>query len=294
MVNNSTHIEQLKSEILDRNLITITTDTTGIITDVSKGFEMLSGYSKSELIGIKHKPIRHPDTPKEVFDHLWSTIAQGNTWCGEIKNKKKNGTGYWSKICIEPLQNNDQILGYIGIYTNITEQKELIRKVELDPLTGIYNRSKLHLLLTQKVEQTYFDNTTFTILFIDLDHFKLINDQFGHLEGDRVLIEFCTLIKDTLRVTDIFCRWGGEEFIIILDQTDLSTAFPIAEKLRNHTHNYDFGLDRPITLSIGISQSHPNIPIGDTIKAADEAMYKAKNQGRNQTVLMESLHVQIQ
>lgn len=279
------HIEQLKSEILDRNLITITTDASGIITDVSKGFELLSGYSKHELIGVKHKPIRHPDTPKELFDHLWDTISQGNPWCGEIKNKKKNGTGYWSKICIEPLRENDDILGYIGIYTNITEQKELIRKVEIDPLTGIYNRSKLHLLLTQKVDQAYFENTTFTILFIDLDHFKSINDRYGHLEGDRVLVEFSALIRDTLRSSDIFCRWGGEEFIVILDQTDASNAFPIAEKLRNLTQNYDFGLGHPITLSVGGCQYLPTTTIDETIKGADQAMYQAKQQGRNRTIL---------
>lgn len=75
----------------------------------------------------------------------------------------------------------------------------------------------------------------------------------------------------------IFCRWGGEEFLVILDQTDLNTALPIAEKLRNRTYEYDFGLNRPITLSIGISQANPDIPIGNTIKSADTAMYKAKN-----------------
>jgi diguanylate cyclase (GGDEF)-like protein/PAS domain S-box-containing protein len=287
LINNSTNFEQLKSEILDRHSVTITTDITGVIVDVSKGFEMLSGFARDELIGVKHKPVRHPDTLKEFYDDLWNTINQGNIWCGEIKNKKKNGTKYWSKVCIEPLQSNDDILGYIGIYTNITEQKELSRKIEIDPLTGIYNRAKLHILLTQKVEQAFFDHSTFTILFIDLDHFKTVNDQYGHLEGDRVLIEFSALVRDTLRASDIFCRWGGEEFLVILDQTDLSTALPISEKLRNRTYEYDFGLNHPITLSIGISQANPDIPIGNTIKEADTAMYKAKNQGRNQSVLAE-------
>lgn len=285
LINNSTHIEQLKSEILDRNLVTITTDVTGIITDVSKGFEMLFGFTKNELIGFTHQIISHPDTPKELFTHLWNTISQGDPWCGEIKNKNKNGTGFWSKICIEPLRKEESILGFIGIYTNITEQKELSRKVEIDPLTGIYNRAKLHQLLMNKVEQAYFENSTFTVLFIDLDHFKSINDQFGHLEGDRVLIEFSKLIRESLRSSDLFCRWGGEEFMIILDKTDVNTAYLIAEKLRNLTQEYNFRLNRSITLSIGISQYYPAQSIDDTIKAADQAMYKAKHQGRNQTVL---------
>ncbi|MDD2780204.1 diguanylate cyclase [Sulfuricurvum sp.] len=285
MFNCLAHIEELKSEILDRNLIMITTDPTGVITDVSKGFELLSGYAKVELVGLTHKIISHPDTPREIFTHLWETITKGKQWYGEIKNKNKHGFGYWSKICIEPLLNEDNILGYIGIYTNITEQKELSRKVEIDPLTGIYNRSKLHLLLIHKIEQAYFENSTFPILFIDLDLFKSVNDQYGHLEGDRILVEFSNLIRNSLRSRDLFCRWGGEEFIIILDQTDIKTAYLIAEKLRNLVQEYDFGLDRPITLSIGISEYDSKDSIDDTIMAADQAMYKAKNQGRNQTLI---------
>ena len=285
MFSYSAHIEELKSEILDRNLIMIITDPAGIITDVSKGFEIISGYAKDELVGLTHEIFSHPDTPREIFTHLWETIAQGRPWCGEIKNKNKHGLGYWSKICIEPLLNDKDILGYVGIYTNITEQKELSRKVEIDPLTGIYNRAKLHHLLMNKVEQAYFENTSFTVLFIDLDHFKSINDQYGHLEGDRVLIEFSTLIRESLRSSDLFCRWGGEEFIIVLDKSDENTAYLIAEKLRNLTQENNFGLNRPITLSIGLCQYTPTKSIDDTIKGADQAMYRAKHQGRNQTVL---------
>lgn len=285
MFSCAAYLEDLKTEILDRNLIMIMTDPTGIITDVSKGFEILSGYAKEELVGLTHKIFSHPDTPREIFIHLWETIAQGDSWCGEIKNKNKHGFGYWSKICIEPLVNEDTILGYIGIYTNITEQKELIRKVEIDPLTGIYNRSKLHLLLINKIEQAYFENSTFSILFIDIDHFKSINDRYGHLEGDRILVEFSNLIRGSLRSSDLFCRWGGEEFIIILDKTDIKNAYQIAEKLRNLIQKHNFALDHPLTLSIGISEYNSQVSIDNTIKAADQAMYRAKHQGRNQTVL---------
>lgn len=287
MQSHTEHIEILKSEILDRNMIMVMTDPVGIITDVSKGFEILSGYAKEELIGLTHKIFRHPDTPKEIFSHLWDTITQGQSWSGEIKNKNKHGHGYWSRICVEPLQKDNTIFGFIGIYTNITEHKELIRQAAIDPLTGIYNRAQLNLLLTQKVEQTYRERSTFSILFIDLDHFKAINDQYGHLEGDRVLIEFAALTRDSLRNSDLFCRWGGEEFIIILDKADLDTAYTIAEKLRHTIRQHDFGLNTSITLSIGISEYDHALTIGDTIKAADTAMYLAKKRGRNQTVLSE-------
>lgn len=285
MVNYSAHIEELKSEILDRNLVSITTDIHGIIIDASKGFEMISGYTRNELIGVNHQIVRHPDTPKEMFTNLWNTITKGKSWCGEIKNQSKCGKVYWSKICIEPLIGNNTILGYLGIYTNITEQKELIRQATTDPLTGIYNRSKLNLLLSHEVEEAFRSKNTFAVIFIDLDHFKIINDRYGHLEGDRVLIEFTALTRDALRKSDLFCRWGGEEFVIVLSKTDLDAAYTIAEKLRILVQHHNFGLSTPVTLSIGISQYHPSKSIDETIKAADTAMYTAKNQGRNQTVL---------
>jgi diguanylate cyclase (GGDEF)-like protein/PAS domain S-box-containing protein len=285
LVNYSAHIEELKSEILDRALVSITTDIHGIIIDASKGFEMLSGYTRNELIGVNHQIVRHPDTPKEMFTNLWNTITKGKSWCGEIKNQSKCGKVYWSKICIEPLIGNNTILGYLGIYTNITEQKELIRQATTDSLTGIYNRSKLNLLLSLEVEEAYRSKNTFAVIFIDLDHFKIINDRYGHLEGDRVLIEFTALTRDALRKSDLFCRWGGEEFIIVLSKTDLNAAYTIAEKLRILVQHHNFGLTTPVTLSIGISQYHPSKSIDETIKAADRAMYTAKNLGRNQTVL---------
>lgn len=141
------------------------------------------------------------------------------------------------------------------------------------------------------MEQTYREHSTFSILFIDLDHFKAINDQYGHLEGDRVLIEFASLTRDSLRNSDLFCRWGGEEFIIILDKADIDTAYTIAEKLRHKIREHDFGLNSAITLSIGISQYDPGSTIADTIKAADTAMYAAKNRGRNQTIISEYQYV---
>jgi PAS domain S-box-containing protein len=124
LINNSIHIQELKSEILDRNLITITTDVSGIIIDVSKGFEALFGYAKDELIGFTHQIINHPDTPSEIFAHLWSTITKGNSWCGEIKNQNKSGVAYWSKICIEPLKKENAILGFMAEFIPISLNKK--------------------------------------------------------------------------------------------------------------------------------------------------------------------------
>jgi len=183
------------------------------------------------------------------------------------------------------LADREHILGYFAIYTNITKQKELVRQANSDPLTGIYNRSKLNLLLTHEVQEAYQGENTFSLLFIDLDHFKLINDHYGHQKGDQILVDLTTIIRNALRNSDIFGRWGGEEFLIILPSTDAASAFLIAEKLRHCIQDHDFVLEDSLTISIGISEYDPIKSIDEMIAAADEAMYQAKEHGRNKTVI---------
>ncbi len=291
MVYPDSQIKRIKSKILDHIVFTLTTNAAGVIVDVSRGFEILSGYRAKELIGQKPKFLSHPDTPKVLIEDLWKTLLEEKTWFGEIKNNHKNGTGYWSSLRIEPLRKSDPVLkknhtvGYLAVYTNITEQKELIRQATSDPLTGIYNRSKLNLLLSHEAEESYRYGYTFSLLFLDLDHFKNINDRYGHLEGDHVLIEMTRVIREALRLSDLFGRWGGEEFIIVLPKTKVEDAYLIAEKLRHRIQDHNFGLQQSVTLSIGIVEYSPQIGMDQMIELADQAMYQAKHQGRNQTVV---------
>lgn len=282
---SASRFKEINYEILDRLLITTVTDTDGNIVDVSKGFEAVSGYRKEELLGQNHRIMRHPDTPSEIFTHLWNTIKEGNIWRGEIKNRGKYGNDFWSSVHIEPIRSGVTILGYLALRTNITEQRELVRQATTDALTGIYNRSKLNLLLAHEAEQAFRYGYDLSLLFIDLDHFKKINDRFGHSEGDRVLIELAETISQVLRLSDHFGRWGGEEFLIIASKTSIDAVYVLAEKLRTQVMEHDFRLGMAVTLSIGISRYHPDMSLEETIRSADGAMYAAKKQGRNQTVL---------
>lgn len=285
MICFTSKLKRMRLKVLNRILFTLTTDNNGIIIDASKGFESLSGYSSKELIGKTPRILSYAGTPVELVDDLWSTIIQNKTWYGEIKNRHKSGRAYWNSVRIEPLVDEEHILGYFAIYTNITKQKELIRQANSDPLTGIYNRSKLNLLLTHEIQEAYRGESTFSLLFIDLDHFKQVNDHYGHQKGDQILIDLTTIVRYTLRNSDIFGRWGGEEFLIILPGTDAESAYLIAEKLRHCIQSHDFTLDDSLTISIGISEYDPIKSIDEMIAAADEAMYQAKEQGRNKTVI---------
>lgn len=285
MIYFTSKIKRIKSKVLDQIIFTLTTDKNGIIVDVSKGFEVLSGYTKKELLGKIPKVLSYPDTPREIIEDVWNTIKEGKTWYGEIKNRHKNGRGYWSMIRIEPLFEKENLLGYLGVYTNITEQKELIRQATSDPLTGIYNRSKLNIFLSHEIQEAYRNESTFSVLFIDLDRFKQINDDYGHLKGDHILIDLTSVIRNNLRTSDIFGRWGGEEFLVILPNTDLPSAYLIAEKLRERIQQHDFTLQKSLTISIGIAQYDPLKSIEELIEMADQAMYQAKHQGRNKTII---------
>jgi diguanylate cyclase (GGDEF)-like protein len=117
---------------------------------------------------------------------------------------------------------------------------------------------------------------------IDIDHFKEVNDKHGHKVGDKVLVEFANVIKENLRGSDIYARWGGEEFIVLMPETKIEQALKVAERLRKSVENYNFSEISKLTISIGVVQKPPlEMKIDEVIIRADNALYKAKNNGRN-------------
>ncbi len=155
-----------------------------------------------------------------------------------------------------------------------------------DTLTGINNRYAFNEALRKEIYRSDRHNVIFSLLMLDLDHFKDINDTYGHDIGDSVLIKMTELVKSCLRDEDIFARVGGEEFMIILPQTDIRSAFDIAVRIRHLIESFAFNLDQTITLSIGVSTYHKGEDAEEVTKRADIALYEAKNRGRN-TVVME-------
>lgn len=151
-----------------------------------------------------------------------------------------------------------------------------IEHSEYDDLTGIYNRKGF-----KKALAKYFDKQNGTLLMFDLDHFKSINDNFGHNTGDEVLKTVASIIKENIRKEDILCRWGGEEFILFLPHTRLDTASMRAEKIRQRIDNYLFEGVRHTTLSSGIAEQNDDLDLEALVKRADQKLYQAKEEGRN-------------
>lgn len=289
--------EKLASYIdkMDKYIITSMTDTNGKITYVSKAFCEISGYEELELIGKSHNILRHPDTPNFIFDDMWNTITAKSSWSGEVKNKTKTGQSFWVKANIEPIiDGGGEINGYQAIMTDITD-KRLMEKMSItDELTSLYNRRHFNSQSPVRLEQARLEGLGFAFFIMDIDNFKKYNDTYGHQMGDEALKKIAaTLKKELFGINGLAFRLGGEEFGgIFFCQTEIS-GLDICEKIRleiealkiEHSKNTasDF-----ITASFGLvfadfAKTNEKIEFETIYVKADEALYEAKNGGRNRT-----------
>ncbi|WP_321468864.1 diguanylate cyclase [Halarcobacter sp.] len=163
---------------------------------------------------------------------------------------------------------------------------ELETKVALDHLTKLYNRKKFDELLDKNIEEfSNLKDETFCMLILDIDDFKLLNDNHGHLFGDEVLKDIAKILTTKSRASDIVARWGGEEFVIILPKTNLEHATFFAEKIRQTIENFDFKKINKVSCSLGLAQFHNSDNKIELFKRADDALYRAKSLGKNRVEL---------
>jgi diguanylate cyclase (GGDEF)-like protein len=165
-------------------------------------------------------------------------------------------------------------------------QDKIQAQAILDSLTELPNRRGFDLLAAQAMHEARREPKPLTALLLDLDHFKVLNDTYGHLAGDQVLIGFARDLESCLRHSDIVCRWGGEEFIVLLKDTDGKTGLMIAEKIRQHVEQQRYAYNSQalhVTVSIGLTTQQPDDTLHSLLSRADHAMYRAKQTGRNRT-----------
>jgi len=154
-----------------------------------------------------------------------------------------------------------------------------------DPLTALFNRRHMTYLAEREIQRFTRTNSPIGILLIDIDHFKVINDQFGHNVGDDVLVNIALIIKQQVRTQDLIARWGGEEFLVVLPDTTTGDARLSAERIRAAFHDYDWlnkiDANLSATISIGVSEFQQGESLSSAIARADLALYKSKAAGRN-------------
>ncbi len=275
---------------LDQAAIVSITDAKGAIIYMNDLFCEISQYKREELMGKNHRLLNSGYHPKEYFKEMWKQISSGLTWEGEVRNLKKDGSIYWVQATIVPfMDEKGKPYKYISIRKEITKQKQLEEEIfhlaYHDPLTNLPNRRMFMNQLRSEIIERNNSKSNLSILFIDLDNFKFINDKWGHDAGDLVIKEAANRIKEALRQTDMVARLGGDEFIVMLkdvqeDDDIIHYVKQILAKFQKPISTY--GQEYSLTCSLGIATYPEN---GDSaeqlITNADNALYHVKGRGKN-------------
>lgn len=267
----------------------VITDLNGSIEYVNNAFLQVTGYTMEETIGQNPRILQSGKTSKETYDDMWAHLSAGKEWRGELTNKRKDGSEYIESAMIAPIRQADgQITNYLAIKENITNKKrdeEQIKQLaHFDQLTGLPNRALLNERFSYALSLAERSGENLAVMFLDLDHFKNINDTLGHTIGDQVLMEMARRLKACIRDEDTLSRLGGDEFIMVFPGTDAVGAAHVVGKLINavsqpyQVDNHELN----ITPSIGIAIYPDDGADYETLfMNADTAMYRVKQNSRN-------------
>jgi diguanylate cyclase (GGDEF)-like protein/PAS domain S-box-containing protein len=187
-------------------------------------------------------------------------------------------------VAVNQFDDNDFIVAFTDISETMLEQFSLEQRVSRDHMTGAYSRDFFDSNIDELVESAEKKNAYLGLVLLDIDHFKQVNDTYGHAVGDKVLKHLVSTIRYSIRNDDLLIRWGGEEFLMIIETESMETLRRMAEHVRQRVEHEPFEVVGRITCSFGMTLHDANETMEQTIKRADEAMYKAKKGGRNRVV----------
>lgn len=269
----------------------VITDRNNLIVSVNNAFTTLTGYARDEAIGQNPRLLQSGRHDQAFYQAMWTGITGQGCWRGDIWDRRKDGSCYPKYLAISALRDEaGEVVNYSAIFYDITERKrledELDHLAHYDSLTGLPNRTLLQDRLEQVIASAERLDQPFALLFIDLDGFKLINDEAGHAVGDAVLQIVSQRLLAVIRGMDTAARLGGDEFVIVLtDIGQRENAAQAAEKIMATLTQpcQVAGLSLSVSASIGISL-YPNDQRGADalLHSADEAMYQAKRGGKSQ------------
>jgi diguanylate cyclase (GGDEF)-like protein len=290
--------KQLLQQIIDTDTSFMVLANGQNIIYANKTILKFAGYSSIEEFKQKYEYLSDIFDKVENNKNFLQTYNDGVHWIEYLKREqnskylkvrvKKDGIFRYFRPYAKELTTNDTTL-YLITFDEITQEYEKIKELEhiasTDPLTKLFNRNKLNDVLDKEMALSHAIASPLSIIFLDIDNFKLVNDTYGHDIGDKVLIDIANIIKSVTRVNDIAARWGGEEFMITLQSTDTAMACILAERLRVAVEEHTFTLVGKLTISLGVTEYKINENEEIFIKRVDEALYEAKEKGRNQVVV---------
>ncbi|MES9835868.1 MAG: EAL domain-containing protein [Candidatus Thiodiazotropha sp.] len=266
------------------------TDADNIIKTVNPAFTRITGYSAEEVVGQSPSILSSGRHEEEFYEELWNSVLHKRYWSGEIWNRRKDGSVFPEWLSIAAIPDDDGIAKeYVAVFSDISKHKENEEQIRYqanyDALTGLPNRSLLSDRLEQAIGSAIREKWMLAILFIDLDQFKMVNDTFGHVMGDELLQLVAERIGDCVRESDTVARFGGDEFVILLqDVTEMDAVANIATKVIDSITKVFTLYERDIYIgaSVGITIFPDDAMNADSLlRNADMAMYQAKERGRN-------------
>jgi len=268
----------------------IITDANKLIVDVNPAFSNITGYSSEEIIGKNPSILSSGKQSPEFYTDMWKNIEEYGQWQGEIWNRNKEGQLYAELLAISTLYNESgDAVNYVGVFSDITHSKRQQDKLDLmahyDVLTQLPNRVLLADRFHQASAHSKRTGHQLAICFLDLDHFKPINDKFGHETGDHILVQVANRIKDSIRDEDTVSRQGGDEFALLLGEIESFSQCEdfLSRLLSSISEPYIInGVTHHLSASVGVTL----FPFDDSdldtlLRHADLAMYQAKLLGRN-------------
>lgn len=263
------------------------TDEQGYFESVNPAYLELYGYDSEEVIG-NHFTMVVPEEHRLELSNLHDTfIREGTEIRGRWDVVDKNGTTKSVLADAARIIGHDNRPRKVTFVIDITREREyenhLKRMALTDPLTRLFNRRHFFKEMKRERERSQRYESAFSVAMFDIDHFKKVNDTYGHDTGDEVLKQIARIMNETLRDPDTICRYGGEEFIVLMPDTKLSEARSAAERVRQSVESSDFPKGMKITISGGISQYRQGT-ISDFINEVDKLMYTAKEKGRNRII----------
>jgi diguanylate cyclase (GGDEF)-like protein/PAS domain S-box-containing protein len=269
----------------------VITDFEGIIQKVNTAFSQMTGYSEAEVIGKKPNLLNSGKHTPKFYQSMWNTLLDNGHWRGVIWNKRKDGSIYLELKVITAVKDDfGRITHFVSNGLDFTLQNELEQKLEknakTDELTQLYNRRCFDEMLRDQILLFRRYKNEFSIMILDLDYFKAINDNYGHDVGDDTLRWVAQTCRDCVRDTDTVFRWGGEEFVVLLPETDVYGLGIMSERLRKTIEDSQF--EPKVTCSIGAAVFTAQDDKDSVLKRADDALYAAKVT-RNSVKIAESV-----
>lgn len=282
LVNNS--LSKLLSALEFNPNSVVITDLEGNIEYVNRKFSDLTGYSYEEVIGQNASILSSGHHDDKFYDDMWKHINKGNTWIGEFINKKKDGSIYYESAKISPVYDDkNRLISFVSTKNDITYEKELTATLEnfakYDHLTGIYNRRIGYEMLTNLIDVSYKMSFPVTVVYIDLDGLKMVNDSFGHKQGDHMLKSTVDLLREYVRESDVFFRYGGDEFVLGFNNSSsegVSKLMDVANKRLEEKFEME---DYSVRFSYGVYSydGQEKSDVKFILDEADKRMYINKN-----------------